>query len=96
MQANHTVPRGEEITVNTFTPYLSAIHRQDLLDQAEAHRLASVARVNGRGVAAWRRSLGSLFASAAGSLDPSIDATTARRSPEGASGARSGARALAG
>jgi hypothetical protein len=80
--------------VNAFTPYLAEIHRQDLLDQARARRLASVAG-NGGTVPAWRRSLGSLFASAAGTLDPSIDPTTARRTSSRSSGSRSGARAMA-
>jgi hypothetical protein len=63
--------------VDAFTPYLAEIHRQDLMDQARAQRLASAARSTSRSVAAWRRMLGSLFASAAGTLDPSIDTTTA-------------------
>jgi hypothetical protein len=80
--------------VDAFTPYLAEIHRQELLDQAEAQRLANTARTTGT-VAAWRRSLGSLFASAAGTLDPSIDSTTARRTSGRSSGSRSGARAMA-
>jgi hypothetical protein len=86
---------GREITVNAFTPYLAVIHRQALLDLAQAHRLGSAARTNGHGVAAWRRGLGSLFASAAGTIDPSIDPTTARRTATRSSGSRSGARAMA-
>lgn len=80
--------------MNAFTQYLAEIHRQDLLDQARAQRLASVA-YNGGTVPAWRRSLGSLFASAAGTLDPSIDRATARRTSNRSSGSRSGARAMA-
>jgi hypothetical protein len=79
--------------VDAFTPYLAEIHRQELLDQAEAQRLANVARTGD--VPAWRRSLGSLFASAAGTLDPSIDTTTARRTASRSSGSRRGARAMA-
>jgi len=81
--------------VDAFTPYLAEIHRHELLDQAAAHRRSTAARSNGRGVAAWRRSLGSLFAFAAGTLDPSIDSTTARRTSSRSSGSRSGARAMA-
>jgi hypothetical protein len=79
--------------VDAFTPYLAEIHRQELLDQAEARRLANATR-NGS-VPAWRRSLGSLFASAAGTLDPSIDTTTATRTSGRSSGSRRGARAMA-
>jgi hypothetical protein len=77
--------------VDAFTPYLAEIHRQDLLDEAAESRLASAARASYPSVPAWRRGLGSLFAAAAGTLDPSIDTTTARRT----SGKRSGARAMA-
>ena len=79
--------------MDAFTPYLAEIHRQELLDQAEAQRLANAARVGG--IPAWRRSLGSLFASAAGTLDPSIDSTTASRTSSRSSGSRPGARAMA-
>ncbi len=81
--------------MDAFTPYLAEIHRQELLDQAEARRLANAARSTGTGVPAWRRSLGSLFASAAGTLDPSIDTTTARRTADRSSGSRSVGRAMA-
>ena len=81
--------------MDAFTPYLAEIHRQELLDQATAQRLANAARTTGNGVPAWRRSLGSLLASAAGTLDPSIDTTTARRTSSRSSGSRSGARAMA-
>lgn len=81
--------------MDAFTPYLAEIRRQELLDQAEAQRLANAARSAGNGVAAWRRSLGSLFASAAGTLDPSIDSIAARRTADRSSGSRSGARAMA-
>ncbi len=79
--------------MDAFTPMLAEIHRQELLDQAESRRLANAARMNRTGVAGWRRGLGSLFASAAGTLDPSIDTTTARRT-SGRSAGR-GARAMA-
>jgi hypothetical protein len=79
--------------VDAFTPYLAEIRRQELLDQAEAQRLANAIRTGG--VPAWRRSLGSLFASAAGTLDPTIDTTTARRTSSRSSGSQRGARAMA-
>ena len=81
--------------MDAFTPYLAEIHRQELLDQAEAQRLAKAARSIEKGVPAWRRSLGSLFAAAAGTLDPTIDTTTAHRTSGRSSGSRRGARAMA-
>jgi hypothetical protein len=86
---------GRRTTVDAFTPYLAEIHRQNLLDEAAAARLASTVRTSRPSVSAWRRGLGSLFASMAGTLDPSIDPTTARRTASRSSGAGSGARALA-
>jgi hypothetical protein len=81
--------------VDAFTPYLAEIHRQDLIDQGDAQRLVNAARPRSRAVPAWRRTLGSLFASAAGTLDPTIDTTTARRASGRASSSGSGARAMA-
>ena len=81
--------------MDAFTHYRAEIHRQELLDEAAARRLAVIARRTGIAVPAWRRTLGGLFASAAGTLDPSIDATTARRTTNGTSGSRSGARLMA-
>ena len=81
--------------MDAFTPYLAEIHRQDLLDDAAAARLASAARASSPSVSAWRRGLGSLLASMAGTLDPNIDTTTARRTPARASGAGSSARVMA-
>ena len=81
--------------MDAFTPYLAEIHRQELLDQADAQRLANAAAGGPSSVPAWRRGLGSLLASAAGTLDPSIDRTTARRASSRSSGSRSGARAMA-
>ncbi len=81
--------------MDAFTHYLAEIHRQELIDQAEHRRLTNAARAARHGVPAWRRSLGRLFASAAGTLDPSIDTTTARRTAGRSSGSRSGARAMA-
>jgi len=60
--------------MNAFGPYLAAIHLQDLLDDAAVERRARLARKGLPGVPAWRRGLGSLFVSAARSLDPSVEA----------------------
>ena len=81
--------------MDAFTPYLAEIHRQDMLDEAAAERLAGALRAASPSVPAWRRGLGSLFASVAGTLDPSIDPTTARRTSGQPSGSGSGARAMA-
>jgi len=72
--------------MNALAPYLAALHQQDLLEEAElAHTLK---RLRGRQsrVSAWRRGLGSgarglsgLFAFAARSLDPSVQAERAHR-----------------
>jgi hypothetical protein len=67
-------PSTENLVMNAFGPYLAAIHLQDLLDDAELERRARIARKGQSGVPAWRRSLGSLFVSAARSLDPSVEA----------------------
>jgi hypothetical protein len=68
--------------MNAFGPYLAAIHLQDLLDDAALERRARLARKGQSGVPAWRRGLGSLFVTAARSLDPSVDAPTTKRSSE--------------
>ena len=60
--------------MNAFGPYLAAIHLQDLLDDAAVERRARLARKGQPGVPAWRRGLGSLFVTAARSLDPSVEA----------------------
>jgi hypothetical protein len=62
--------------MNAFGPYLAAIHLQDLLDDAALERRARLAHKGRSGVPAWRRGLGSLFVSAARSLDPSVEAAT--------------------
>jgi hypothetical protein len=66
--------------VNALAPYMAALHQQDLLDQAELKQLARLARSSNPNVPAWRRNLGggarrvsSAFASAARSLDPSVE-----------------------
>lgn len=70
--------------MNAFGPYLAAIHLQELLDDAALERRARLARKGQPGVPAWRRGLGSLFVSAARSLDPSVETgTTGGRSNDG-------------
>jgi hypothetical protein len=59
--------------VNSFGPYLAALHLQDLLDDAAVERRARLASKGERGVPAWRRGLGGALASAARSLDPGIE-----------------------
>ena len=72
--------------MNALAPYLAAIHQQNLLEEAELVRLVKLSRSTGPTVAAWRRGLGGgarrlsgVFASAARSLDPSVEAETAAR-----------------
>jgi hypothetical protein len=60
--------------MDAFAPYLAAIHLQNLLEEAALERRARTARKGQSSVPAWRRGLGSVFASAARSLDPSVDA----------------------
>jgi len=75
--------------MNALAPYLAAMHQQNLLEQAELERFARRSRASNPGVAAWRRNLGggarrlsSVFATAARSLDPRVEADrgTARTS----------------
>jgi hypothetical protein len=72
-------PTSENLAMNAFGPYLAAIHLQDLLDDAAIERRARIARKGQSGVPAWRRGLGSLFVSAARSLDPSVEAESQSR-----------------
>lgn len=67
--------------MNALAPYLAALHQQDLLEEAELRRRVKLARDSQPRVPAWRRALGSgarglsaLFAFAARSLDPSVEA----------------------
>jgi hypothetical protein len=60
--------------MDAFKTYLATIHLQDLLDDAAMERRARLARKGQPGVPAWRRGLGSLFVTAARSLDPSVEA----------------------
>jgi hypothetical protein len=66
--------------MNALAPYIAALHQQNLLEHAELDRLARQSRSSKPGVAAWRRNLGGgarrlsgLFASAARSLDPTLE-----------------------
>jgi len=80
--------------MNALAPYLAAIHQQNLLEEAELVRLVKLSRASGPTVPAWRRNLGGgarrlsgLFASAAISLDPSVETEAiARRTSERAVG----------
>ena len=71
--------------MNAFVPYLAALHQQDLLQQAMLERRAKLARHSQSSVPAWRRRLGELFASAAQSLDPSVEVERRARSMTGQS-----------
>jgi hypothetical protein len=84
-------PSSENLAMHAFGPYLAAIHLQDLLDDAALERRARLARKGQSGVPAWRRGLGSLFATAARSLDPSV----ADRTGDGRSNEGRGVRAIA-
>jgi hypothetical protein len=76
--------------MNALAPYIAAIHQQNLLEEAELFRLVKLSRSSSPEIAAWRRGLGGgarrlsgLFASAARSLDPTVEAqTVARRTSE--------------
>ena len=59
--------------MNAFVPYLAALHLQDLLEQAEIQRRVKLSAGSQPSVPAWRRSLSGLLASAARSLDPSVE-----------------------
>lgn len=66
--------------MNALAPYIAALHQQNLLEEAQLDRLARLSRSSKPEVATWRRGLGGgarrlsgLFASAARSLDPSVE-----------------------
>jgi hypothetical protein len=80
-----TAPSRENLAMNAYGPYLAAIHLQDLLDDAALERRARLARKGQPGVPAWRRGLGSLFVSAARSLDPSVEAERRSQSTKASS-----------
>ena len=86
-----TAPSTENLVMESFGPYLAAIHLQNLLDDAALERRAKLARKGQAGVPAWRRGLGSLFVSAARSLDPSVEAESRPSQSASASRARAAA-----
>ena len=59
--------------MNPFVAYLAALHLEDLREQAWLDRRAKLFEHPKSGVPAWRRGLGGLFASAAQSLDPTVE-----------------------
>jgi hypothetical protein len=77
--------------MNAFAPYLAALHIEELREEARLQRRAALSERAYASVPAWRRGLGTgarglsgLFASAARSLDPSVEAErAARRSHDG-------------
>jgi hypothetical protein len=77
--------------VNSYGPYLAALHLQDLLDEAALERRARLVRKGEPGVPAWRRSLGGVLANAARSLDPSVDVAIRDARPPESRGARAAA-----
>ena len=73
--------------MNALAPYIAALHQQNLLDEAELGRKVRLVQSSEPNVPAWRRNLGggarrlsNAFASAARSLDPSVEAARAERS----------------
>lgn len=80
--------------MNSLAPYIAALHQLDLLEEADLERRARLSRASKPGIAGWRRNLGTgarslsgLFASAARSLDPTVETeATARRMAEPAVG----------
>lgn len=69
--------------MNVFVPYLAALHQQDLLQQAELQRRINLAHLAEPSLPAWRRVLSGLFASAAMTLDPSVEVERAPAVPAG-------------
>jgi hypothetical protein len=72
--------------MNALAPYIAALHQQDMLEEAEIRRRVKLALGAAPTVPAWRRGLGSgarglsgLFASAARTLDPSVEAERSSR-----------------
>ena len=77
---------GERHIMNALAPYIAALHQQNLLEEAELGRRARLLPSGEPSVSAIRRNLGggarrlsNAFASAARSLDPSIEAARAER-----------------
>ena len=76
-------PNRRTPTVNAFFPYLIALHQQELLQDAERARRAKLSAASQPAIPAWRRSLSGLFASAAKSLDPSVEVEHVSALPSG-------------
>jgi hypothetical protein len=83
--------------MNALAAYIAVLHQQDLLDEAELRRQVKLVRGSQPRVPAWRRGLGSgarglsgVLASAARSLDPSVEAERSNHR------AADGSRAFAG
>jgi hypothetical protein len=81
--------------MNALAPYIAALHQQDLLEEAEIRRRVKLSHGAQPNVPAWRRRLGSgarglsgLFASAARSLDPSVESPRSGSHPADGRGAR--------
>jgi hypothetical protein len=75
--------------MNALAPYIAALHQQNLLEEAELGRRARLLPSGEPGVSAIRRNLGggarrisNAFASAARSLDPSVEAARAERNAQ--------------
>lgn len=60
--------------MNALAPYLLAQYQRDLLAEAEIARRVKLATASQSDVAAWRRALAGLLASAAQVIDPCITA----------------------
>lgn len=59
--------------MNAFVPYLAALHIEELREEARQRRRVKLSQHGQPPVSAWRRGLGAALASAARSLDPSVD-----------------------
>ena len=69
--------------MHALFPYLIALHQQELLQDAERSRRAKLSEAAQPGIPAWRRRLSGLFASAARSLDPSVEVEHVAALPSG-------------
>ena len=70
--------------MNVYGIYLAALHQQDLLEEAGMRRRARQAALANQGVPVWRRILAAgtnrlsgVLASAARTIDPSVDCVDA-------------------
>lgn len=69
--------------MHALFPYLIALHQQELLQDAELARRAKLSPPAQPSIPAWRRSLSGLFASAAKSLDPTVEVEDVSALPSG-------------